>query len=69
MVTKVSLGPCNKDDTSKADFPLTSSPLTAKTSSPCQKKLLMSGNISSINQSTTHVYRAIKSTLQIDSSN
>lgn len=37
IVTKVSLGPCNKDDTSKADFPVTSTPLTAITSSPWKK--------------------------------
>lgn len=36
-VTKVSLGPCNFDDTSKADLPLTSSPSTDKISSPYQK--------------------------------
>lgn len=36
IVTKVSLGPCIIDDTSKADFPFTSNPLTASTSSPYQ---------------------------------
>lgn len=39
IVTKVSLGPCNKDNTSKADFPTTSSPLTAINSSPYQTNI------------------------------
>lgn len=34
MVTNVSAGPCSREETSNADFPLTSTPFTDKSSSP-----------------------------------
>lgn len=37
ILTSVSLGPCNIDDASNADFPFTSTPLTASSSSPYEK--------------------------------
>lgn len=37
MLTNVSLGPCNSDEASKADFPFRSTPLTDSNSSPYDK--------------------------------